>query len=224
MSRNIAGEDSIVRAVRKVMDTERRVESQRELSELVLKELGTEEGREIRASPSRIRKAAILSGSVKIEISYRESERSEIPEICPVCGSAMAPVYNRTLDGKTVEIKRRCIVCPYSAGKKPMVPGKYIFTRTSIKEVPEEEWRIRKLKKAASRLRQAEKLIREALDGSPIPRRQDGICGTLEHLISSKETADTIPCILADLRGETGNDPLWTKPLSSPKYPDRKDF
>lgn len=223
MPRNIADDGSIVRAVRKVMDARRRVESQRELSDLVLKELDANDS-DVCASPTRIRKAAILSGSVKIEISYRESLRSEMPDICPVCGSAMAPVYNKTLDGRVTEIKRNCIVCPYSAGKKVMVPGKYVFMRTTAKPVPFEEERVRKLKKAASLLRQASRLIHDALDGTDMAGRQNYARAEIDEIVSSKEKAGSIPNLIADLRAGPGSDPLWTKPLSSPKYPDRKDI
>ena len=91
-------------------------------------------------------------------------------DICPVCGSGMSSIMNNTLDGELTEIKRNCSVCPFTVGKTVLVPGRYCFVRSTA-EVNAEELRIRKLKKAASLLRQASRLIDEAVENTNFPER-----------------------------------------------------
>lgn len=209
-------------AVRRVMRRHPRVESQRELSELVLKDLADRDPR-CRVSGDRIRRIAVSSGAAKVEISYRDAPRSDPPDVCPVCGSAMAPVTNMTLDGGVTEFKRSCTVCPFSAGQQARAPARYVFLRAPEHELSEEEVRIRKLRKAASLLRGAERLISEAVEGTDFPDRKEFAVSRIEEILRSKEAAGSIPNLEADVRDIGHGDPLWTKPLAPPKYPKRKD-
>lgn len=222
MTRNYADEKTVAEAVRKVMITRPRVESQAELSRLVLKELRNSDPT-VRVSTARIRKIAVSSGVVKLEIEYRETDRKFLPDVCPVCGNGMSAIINNTLTGEQTEIRRNCTVCPYSVGKNVMAPGKYAFLRTST-DVSDEEMRIRKLKKAASLLRSAERLIKEALEGTNFPQRAQNSKELIDQVINSKDMAGSIPNLEADIRGENHSDPLWTKSFSTPKYPDKKDI
>jgi hypothetical protein len=223
VSQKYPDEETIVYAVRKVMLKKPRIDSQREFAALVTEAL-KEEDPDIRISASRIRKVAVTSGVVKLDIGYRETDRSDLPDLCPVCGSGMSPVINNTLDGDITEIKRNCTVCPYSVGKTVLVPGKYVFIRTAGRELTEQEIRLRKLRKAASLLRKASRLIGESLDGTNFPQRQDYAQEMIDEILHSREMTGSIPNLKADIRAEAHSDPLWTKPLSSPKYPERKVF
>lgn len=223
VSQNIANAESVANAVRTVMNTKGRIESQRELHSLVLKELRRNSPK-TRVSATRVRRIAVSSGAVKIEIEYRETDRSDLPNVCPVCGNGMSPIYNGTLEGKIVEIKRNCSVCPYSVGKKVLMPGRYAFVRVADRETSIEEMRLRKLKKAASLLRGASKLIGEALEGTNFPQRKEYAQEAIGNILESREMTGSIPNLMADIRRESHSDPLWTKPLSSPKYPDGKDI
>lgn len=221
MSQRYADDESVIDAVRIVMLKRPRVESQAELSTLVLTQL-REEDPDIHVGAARIRRLAVSSGIVKLEIGYRESDRSDLPDICPVCGNGMSPVINSTLDGDLTEIKRKCTVCPYSVGKKVLVPGKYVFIRTAGRELSEEEVRLRKLRKAASLLRKASRLIGESLDGTSFPQRQDYAREMIDEILNSRDMTGSIPNLESDIRSESRSDPLWTDPLASPKYPNRK--
>ena len=46
----------------------------------------------------------------------------------------------------------------------------------------------------------------------------------IDEILHSREMTGSIPNLEADIRAEAHSDPLWTKPLSSPKYPERKVF
>ncbi len=220
VSNKISDEATISAAVRRVMQRKTRVETQKELAELVLAELRKADP-DVHVSAVRIRRIAVTSGAARLEIDYRESGRNSLPDICPVCGSGMSSVMNNTLDGERTEIKRNCTVCPYSVGKVLMMPGKYAFIRSSG-EVSAEEARIRKLKKAASLLRSASKLIDEAIEGTNFPERGEYSREMIDEIVTSKEMTGSIPNLIADVRGEGHKDPLWTESLSTPKYPNRK--
>ncbi|MBQ5482750.1 MAG: hypothetical protein IIT75_00080, partial [Candidatus Methanomethylophilus sp.] len=85
MSQKYPDEEAIVYAVRKVMLKKPRIESQREFAALVTEAL-KEEDPDTRISAARIRKVAVTSGVVKLDIGYRETDRSDLPDLCPVCG------------------------------------------------------------------------------------------------------------------------------------------
>ena len=129
MKFKIPDQDTVCKAVSRVMLRNQRIESQRELSDLVQKELSSEDP-EYRISGERIRKVAVSSGAAKVEIEYREAVKKKLPDICPVCGNAMSPIMNMTLEGDVTEVKRNCTVCPFTAGQKACSPGRYIFVRT----------------------------------------------------------------------------------------------
>lgn len=222
MPKNNSDEHTITMAVRRVMQRKTRIESQKELAECVLRELRKDDP-DVRVSAARIRRIAVTSGAAKLEIDYRETDKKALPDICPVCGSGMSSIMNNTLDGDLTEIKRNCTVCPFTVGKTVLVPGRYCFVRSTA-EVNAEELRIRKLKKAASLLRNASRLIDEALENTNFPERGEYSKEMIDEIVSSREMTGSIPNLISDVRSEGHRDPLWTEPLSTPKYPDRKDI
>ena len=106
------------------------IESQNELVRMVLKELG-KDGETYRISGKRIRKYALENNMVSLEIDYRGSKNRSMPDICPVCNSVLVPVNNTTLDGDTIELRRKCRNCGYISGARGSVPGRYVFIRKS---------------------------------------------------------------------------------------------
>ena len=216
-------DDMVEMAIRMVMDLNRRVESQNSLCSMVIEVLRLEDP-DVHISANRIRRIAIDRNAARLEIEYRGSQRKDLPDICPVCGNAMSPTMNMTLDGNITEVTRDCTVCPYSVDKKIMVPGRYIFVRVPRKEVSEREVRIRKIKKAAALLRKASSLVSEAVDGTSFSQRKEYIEGSLNEILTSKDRAGSIPNLESDIRDMDREDPLWTRPTASPKYADRKDI
>lgn len=217
----VPDEAAVAGAVRRVLSVTPRVETQRELLRLVLAELRGEDP-SARLGSGRLRRIALSTGAARIEIDYRTADSKGLPYVCPVCGNPMAPVMNTTLDGDATEFKRRCTVCPYATqGQKVPVPGKYVFVRAPAMEVPEEELRVRKLRLAAARLREASRLIGEALEGTDFPERGGFAQSRIDEIVSSKSPAGSIPNLIADVKDIGREDPLWVKPASTPKYPDR---
>ena len=128
MAYKIPSTDDVADALLIVMHKNLNVESQRELTELVRSRLQSKDP-QFRVSGERIRKVGLNRGIVKVDIEYNSLDSGELQNICPVCGNEMSSIKNMTLDGRTVEVKRRCRLCSFSTGAEPKTPGKYTFTK-----------------------------------------------------------------------------------------------
>ena len=127
MSYRIPSDDRLAEAIFVVMYRNQQIVSQKEMATLVLKEL-EKDGEEYRVSGERIRRLIVNKDMAQLVIDYNETE-GDLPDICPVCRNKLTSVKNSTLDGKVVEIMRKCTSCPYSVGSVMHVPGRYTFVR-----------------------------------------------------------------------------------------------
>lgn len=217
----MTSDEEIAEAASDVLARKRRIETQREFRALVLERLRREDPK-AGLSPERLRRVALTSGVARVEMEYRGSSGLP-PEVCPVCGSAMEPVVTNTLDGDLAEIKRRCTVCAYVTSERlPEVPARYVFVRAPGGGPSETQIRVRKLRKAAARLREASRLVTEALEGTPFPQRGESIASGTERLASSREDPGSVRNLIRDVEDLENGDPLWTVPTATPKYPERK--
>lgn len=220
MSYRIPDEKTLSAAIESVMNKTPHIETQKEFLEKVRTELAGID-REYRVSGERIRKVGIDNGLVKIAVEYRETDREGLPNLCPVCKNAMSSIMNASLDGDAVEIKRKCIVCPFTVGKKILVPGRYSFFRADNVHADIIDLKRRKLKKAVAHIKEASKLITDAADETELGIRADELVSDLKELISSEELSYSITNLILDLEND---DPVWTRPMVSVKYQDRKDI
>lgn len=128
MSYSIPSDDKLAEAIFVVMYRNQQVRSQREMASLVRTEIN-KDGSDYRVSGERIRRVAMNRDMLQLVIEYNESDSEDLPDTCPVCKNVMSPIMNRTLDGGTIEVLRKCTVCPYSVGTKMRLPGRYTFVR-----------------------------------------------------------------------------------------------
>lgn len=126
MSYRIPPKEVLAGAIKAVMEQHQMVNSQRKLTDLVLKELKKIDP-EYTATEDRIRRVAIESGAAKLEIHARESDEKTRQTPCPVCGAKMRRIRNETIFGGTVTLGYRCTRCPYWTGMKRRMPVRYIF-------------------------------------------------------------------------------------------------
>ena len=220
MDSSIPSDAEIADAARHVIRLRRRVESQRELYELVLGELSAD-GSEVHVTPSRVRRVAVTSGAASVEIDYRDKVKAGLPDICPVCKGGMNPVYSINLDGRKVELRRNCSVCSFTAAGKTRVPARYAFVKPAS-GAAESADRIRMLNKAAAYVRMAEKLVTEAAEGTDLISRAEHTVEMLDEVLASKQDPSSLKNLKADLKDDSG--PLWTRPLDSPKKARGKDI
>ncbi len=77
--------------------------------------------------------------------------------------------------------------------------------------------------KASIKLRDAAKLIEDALHMSQMNSRGEEILEVIEYYTSNEDNPCSIPNILKDLE-DANNEPCWTRPFASVKQFDRKDI
>lgn len=75
----------------------------------------------------RLRRILITTEGIRVDVEYAEREVSGPLESCPVCGSEVVPIRNRTLDDAAVTLGYRCPACGYWTHRKRRVPVRYTF-------------------------------------------------------------------------------------------------
>lgn len=121
----IPKDEEILAAVIRVMDRNKIVESQNALHTMVMHHLH-KINPDYATSAEKIRKLAVRSGYVRLEIRVRANEFGK-PLRCPVCDTVMEKIKNRTLTGRITTIEWKCPLCGYWTGKKLRIPRQYIF-------------------------------------------------------------------------------------------------
>jgi len=124
---HIPGEADVAAAISYVLSRYGTVRSQRGLARLVMKVLRNSD-RDYRLSGVRVRQIALKHRVARVTVETRETGGTELSIHCPVCGTLMHEIRNRTLDGKTVIIGYNCPACSYRSGSLPSRPQRYIFS------------------------------------------------------------------------------------------------
>jgi ribosomal protein L34E len=76
----------------------------------------------------RLRRLLVGVPGVRLSVRYTEKPGLGPPDACPVCGSELGPVRNRTLTGETVVLGRECRRCSYWTHGSRRVPVRYAVT------------------------------------------------------------------------------------------------
>ena len=126
MGYHVPSDKLVETALKKVLKGNRSVQSQKKLKQLIIKELDTKK-KTFGVSESRLRKIAINSNFVKLEIHSREGDPKRLLTKCPVCESSLKRVKNLTIWGGEVTIEFSCLNCGYWTGKKKRIPTRYVF-------------------------------------------------------------------------------------------------
>lgn len=79
---------------------------------------------------ARLRRLALETPGVRLSVHYTEREGRRPLAACPVCGSALRPVRNRTLTGESVVLGQQCTQCDYWTHRLQRVPVRYTFSRS----------------------------------------------------------------------------------------------
>lgn len=127
MSHKIPNEEEILLAIEKIIKEFKIIHSLYKFKELVQKEL-EKISKDYKISQKRLRLLAIGSNLVNVEIHARESDVKGAISKCPVCGSSLKLIKNKTVFDGTVTLGHKCTYCPYWTGIKRRVPIRYIFT------------------------------------------------------------------------------------------------
>lgn len=77
----------------------------------------------------RLRRLLVGVPGLRIGVRYSERPARGPLSECPVCGSPLAPIRNRTLTDETVVLGQRCTRCDYWTHRTRRVPVRYTFSR-----------------------------------------------------------------------------------------------
>jgi DNA-directed RNA polymerase subunit RPC12/RpoP len=116
----------ILEAIRDTLQRHGVVNSQRKMTEFVLKELRRHDS-DYSVGEERVRRLAIDNGLAKVEIHARESDKKTSARDCPVCGGKTFKLKNETVYGGTVTVGYKCKTCGFWTGLKQRVPTRYVF-------------------------------------------------------------------------------------------------
>jgi hypothetical protein len=76
----------------------------------------------------RLRRLLIGLPGVRLTVHYTEREDRRPLDACPVCGSTLRPIRNRTLSGESVVLGLRCTRCDYWTHRARRIPVRYRIT------------------------------------------------------------------------------------------------
>ncbi len=80
---------------------------------------------------ARLRRLLVGIPGIRLSVRYSERPSRPVPVDCPVCGSELTPVRNRTLAGGTVVLGKRCSRCDYWTHAVCRVPVRYTVSQAS---------------------------------------------------------------------------------------------
>ena len=105
--------------------------SQAEFREALLRVIRRDEPLAVLGGP-RLRKLLLDVPGIRMSVRFTERPTLRPLVACPVCGSPLAPIHNRTLTGDTVVLGQRCTRCDYWTHGSRRVPVRYLFTEAGI--------------------------------------------------------------------------------------------
>lgn len=81
---------------------------------------------------ARLRRLVLDVPGIRLGVRYTERPNGPAPAICPVCGSPLRPIHNKTLSGDSIVLGQHCTRCEYWTHQERRVPVRYTFTRAGI--------------------------------------------------------------------------------------------
>jgi hypothetical protein len=126
MTYHIPSDEIIKKGLKNIFKKTHIVNSQKELKKLIKKELKTK-NKNYSVSEKRLRRIALETNFIKLDIHSREGDPKKLLYKCPVCEKPLKRVKNLTIWGGEVTIEFRCLKCGYWTGKKKRIPTRYIF-------------------------------------------------------------------------------------------------
>ena len=110
------------------LEKDKIIHSQTELHKYVKEDLKKID-EDFAITPSRMRKIALKSGKVHVEISYKKTLFDSYgTKKCPICGHKVNDIINRTIEGLVTNTGYKCSFCNYWTGTKKRTPMKYVFS------------------------------------------------------------------------------------------------
>ncbi len=77
----------------------------------------------------RLRQTLVGMPGVRLSVRYTERGDGALPARCPICGTSLEPIRNRTLTGETIDLGRQCPKCAYWTHSARRVPVRYVISQ-----------------------------------------------------------------------------------------------
>lgn len=119
-------EERLVGEIKYILSTRFKVESQHELTGLILKRLRRED-KSYSLSPTRVKRLALSIPEVEVKAKTKKNLKLQKITACPVCESKIEPLKVKNLMNKDIAIGYRCTSCGYESDLEAFMPMKYIF-------------------------------------------------------------------------------------------------
>ena len=126
MPYKIPPQQIVIEEMHRILADSKVINSQQRLQKILIKEIKKKDP-DYELTPQRLRRLAVKSGEITLEIHCRDSQEKAESATCPVCGTKMQSTKNKTLYDWEVVVGHRCPLCGYWTGGKKRVPIRYVF-------------------------------------------------------------------------------------------------
>ncbi|MBI1978900.1 MAG: hypothetical protein HYS62_02430 [Candidatus Aenigmarchaeota archaeon] len=126
MDKKIPSKEKLTQIVKQVLSQHLKVNSQEELSRLVLKRL-KRENKDYVVSPVRVKRIALDMPKIEVKAKTKKAVRLQKINHCPVCHSKIEPLEVKNLAERKVLIGYQCTKCAYQSDLESFLPMKYAF-------------------------------------------------------------------------------------------------
>ena len=133
MDKKIPSKAKLEDIVKQVLSSHLKVNSQEELSRLVLKRL-KRENKDYVVSPVRVKRIALDIHEIEVKAKTKKTVRLQKISNCPICHSKIEPLEVKNLADRKVLIGYQCTECAYQSDLEAFMPMKYAFLWKEAKE------------------------------------------------------------------------------------------
>ena len=127
MDKKIPSKAKLDDIVKQVLSSHLKVNSQEELSRLVLKRL-KRENKDYVVSPVRVKRIALGIPEIEVKAKTKKTVRLQKINNCPICHSKIEPLEVKNLADRKVLIGYQCTECAYQSDLEAFMPMKYSFS------------------------------------------------------------------------------------------------
>lgn len=124
--KKIPSKDKLSEAVKNVLLTHLKIDTQEELARHTLKILRKED-KDYTLTPIRAKRIALDIPEIEVKAKTKKTVKLQKIEKCPICESDIRPVKVKNLLNKDITIGYRCTDCAYESDLEAFMPMKYIF-------------------------------------------------------------------------------------------------
>ena len=125
-SKKIPREHFIINVIKEVLKRRGVVQSQEDLSAIVLEKLRTYD-KDYVLSPRRTKNLVIKIPNIEIKAKTKRVPKMTKLERCPICDKKVSKIYGKNLLNKRIHIGYICNRCGYTTDLESFIPMKYIF-------------------------------------------------------------------------------------------------